>query len=274
MTRQALALLLVVVVAAFAGCSGDAGGGSTPTPTLESTDADALAADAADEMAAAERYRVSGTVEQTVTANNQRRSARVAVAAAFDRGARTFRVTQTVTANGQTTARSSYLVNGTLYEHDPAYERAYGAEWVRVDVSANLTSAWRAQDTLTRQRLLLENASVSLEGAATVNGTRTAVLAVDGDESAFETVVERRLNAVGSSAAVSVENVSFTHYVAVESNRLRRAVGTLEMTVESNGRTVAQTQRLNLTVTDYGAPVSVSLPEGASVAVAVGNESS
>lgn len=268
MSRRTLALVVLVVSASFAGCNALSGGSGEQGPDR---DASSLAADAADAMESAETYRVSGTIEQTVSANNQERTATVTSTGVFDRTNRTLRIQRTTSTAGRTVEAASYLVNGTLYERSPVYERAYGSEWVKVDVSENLTRAWRAQDVLTRQRLLLENATVTRAGTATVNGTETVVLAVDGNESAFEDLVERRLGGAASSVEVTVENVSMTHYVASDTHRLRRATGTLELVVTSGDRTLAQTQRLNLTFSDYGTDVDVSLPEGAAVAVDVTN---
>ncbi|MFB6121297.1 MAG: DUF6612 family protein [Halobacteriaceae archaeon] len=271
MSRRTLALMLLVVAASLAGCNAVSNGdGPTATP---SGDAQAIASDAAATMESVETYRVTATIEQTVSANNQQQTATVTSTAVFDRGERAFRITRATSAAGRTREAAVYLVNGTLYERNPAYERRYGSAWVKVDVAENLTETWRAQDTLTRQRLLLENATVTYEGTATVNGTKTDVLAVDGNESAFESVVEERLGGVATDVEVSVENVSFTHYVAVESDRLRRSIGTLKMQVSAGARTVSQTQRMNLTFSGYGAPVDVTLPEGAAVAVSISNES-
>jgi len=267
MSRRTLALAVLVVAASLAGCSALSDDGGSP-----SGDADAITSDAADEMAAAESYRLSGTIEQTISANNQEQTATVSSTAVFDRTDRTFRIERSTNTAGQVVETASYLLNGTLYERNPNYERAYGSAWVKLDVADRLTETWRAQDTLTRQRILLENATVSYEGTETVNGTETDVIAVDGDEAAFEDLVERRVGGVGSSANVTVEEVSFTHYVSTETDRLRRATGTLEMELASGQQSLSQTQEFDLTFSDYGAGVDVTLPDGASVAVAVGNE--
>ena len=82
-------------------------------------------------------------------------------------------------------------------------------------------------------------------------------------------VPERRIVDVD----LTVEAVSATHYVSTATDRLRRATTTIELSIDSGSGSISQTQELTLTFSDYGTPVDVTLPEGASVAVNPSNTS-
>jgi len=212
-----------------------------------------------------EEYHVDATVERTMTANNRETSVTVESAMAFDRTARELALNRTQSGAARTVESASYVTNGTYYQRRAAFESQYGSEWIRQDVSENLSETWSRLDTLARQRALLENASVTVAEETTVNGTDALVLHVDGNESAYEDEVAERLARAGTSGSVTVHNVSFTMTVATDTDRLLRSTGTVSSAVSGGGATLALEEQLTL---DFRyAPVDVSLPPGAETAV-------
>jgi hypothetical protein len=188
---------------------------------------------------------------------------------AFDRTERAVRVTQRASRRGVTVTETVYLTNASVYRHSEAYEAQYGSAWVRSDLPNGTERVWDRLDTLRRQRLLLENATVSLNGTATVAGTETRVLAVDGNESAFEDLLAARLQQLGDNVSVTVSDVRFTYYVDAETDLPVRTVGVVNSSVTANGQTLHLHEELRLTFSGYGDDVSVTLPENASTAVSL-----
>lgn len=264
MVRRVALTLLLVTALALAGCGGGAGDGATPTATGE---ANRLGADAAAAMRAADTYAVAANVTRTQRANGRAVTTRVNSTGVVDRTARALYIDQTARSAAGATRVETYLLNGTLYQHSAAFESRYGSAWVRTDLDENATAVWARQDPLSRQRALLANATVRLVGTASVGGTETRVLAVDGNESAYEDLLRARLGRLGGEASLTVENISFRMHAAADSGRLLRSSGTVESTVTYGGTTASIEENLTLRFSAYGDPVNVTLPEGAETAV-------
>ena len=245
---------------------------TTRRTTLESVDVDAetVAADVVAAMEATEQYSVEATIERTQTVNGVTRGATIESTGVFDRDARRLQVSQTTTGNRGSVTVDTYLVEDTLYQHSPAFTRAYGAEWVKQPVE-NVSARWRTLDTLSRQRFVLTNASVTVRGATTVDGTEVYVLDLDVDEAAYGQVLQNRLGDANGNVSVSVEEATFQYVVAADSGRLRSSTGTVESTVTASGQTASLSERVELLFSGYGESVSVSLPDAADGAVNLRN---
>jgi hypothetical protein len=200
------------------------------------------------------------------------RTATVESGGVFDRADRELRVEQATTGAGRTVSVATYVVDRTLYQESERFVRAYSSRWVTLPVR-NFSQQWRMLDTLTRQRVVLENATVSVLGARTVGETRAYVLDLDVDEAAYNRVLESRLERSGTDATVNVSDVRFRYVVAADSGRLLQSSGTVESTLTAGGQTATLTERLSLRFEGYGEPVSVTLPEAAETAVDPGNQS-
>jgi len=260
--------VVVVLLLATAGCSGFGGQqpttpASPATTTVETTDPVTLRDEAVAAIDAVERYRVEGVLNQTAETNRVTRRLNVTFAAAFDRPNRRIRSNQTVSVLGRTTSVAVYLVNGTLYQYNPRLRSRVGTAWIRTNVSANASAVYDASDSLDRQAAILENASVRLDGTATVDGTETYRLRATTDDTA---------GLLGSHSAVetgqvNVTDLTATYYLAVETARPVKAVVALNATVRSQGTTTRLVQEATLRFADYGAPVSVTLPTSADTAV-------
>jgi hypothetical protein len=245
---------------------------TTGTTTLEEVDADAetVAADVVAAMEATDQYRLAATIERTQTANGVTRSATVESDGVFDRDARRLRVTQTTSGSGGSVTVDTYLVEDTLYQHSPAFVRTYSSEWVKQPLE-NDSARWRTLDTLSRQRFVITNASVTVQGATTVEGTEAYVLALDVDEAAYDRVLERRLEDATTNVSVSVEEATFEYVVAADSGRLLSSTGTIESSVTGGGQSVSLSEEVELSFSGYGEAVSVSLPDAADAAVNLDN---
>jgi hypothetical protein len=265
--RSALVLAVVATVL-LSGCSGFLGGGGAqtpteatpyPTPTGNAT-AEQLRSAAIDAIDDTESYAFEGRVFQdfredinvTATLNTSGR---------VDRADRRLVVNETQSSGARTYAVSTYVVDGTVYSNSAFYRQDYDSAWIS-RTPENFSDYWSGVDVLDRQRAVLSAANVSVLGAETIDGTETTVV------NATLTPAEygRLLNAtpVGVGAGdVTVETASFRFWIVPDSGRLLRSSATLNLTVETAGRTAALTQRTTVDYGGYDDPVEVSLPEGA-----------
>lgn len=277
MNRRAIAIAVLAVLAiALAGCSSiGPDGNSTTTPTgttLDETDggadADAIKKQAIDAMAGTEQYRVDAEESRTLIAN-LRQQVQIEQTIRVDRSNRRFHASTTQSTRGQTVEVDTYLLNATIYERHPAYVRQFSTAWLSIDVSGNESLAWRARDALTRQRRVLEVAEPRLNGTARLDGTEAYRLEASPDldrlEAAFAEVFAGSTGSLNESA-YEIDDGEFTFYVATDSGRPLRVTGQLNSTISRQGTTVTLRQSFDF-VYDYGAPVSIELPEAAEDAV-------
>lgn len=262
MVRLATALpaLALAVLLVLSGCSTGPGPETTtgPPPDVDPADVRERALDA---TAGVESYRVEANTTLARSAGaGLARTVRIESVGAFDRPARRLRVNQTTRALGRTQRVQTYLVDGTLYQHSPAFVQRYGAEWVKRNVT-NESAAWDGLDTLARQRALLNASTVSVTGTATVDGTEAYVLAADVNETAFGDAARRS----GLAGTGTVTDAAATVWVARDSGRLLRSETTLNVTATARGQQVRVNQSLVIDF-DYR-DVSVALPGAASTAV-------
>ncbi|WP_135661566.1 DUF7537 family lipoprotein [Halorhabdus rudnickae] len=263
MRRHTVALIAILGMVVLAGCSGGA------TTTVKPVDGEQAQSDTLAAMEAVESYHVTSntTVVQSVT--NQTRRQTIDSVGAFDRTNQRMQINRTVSVSGMSQQASVYLLNGSIYEYNPAYTSQYGSEWVTTEVG---DAFFEQQDTLTRQRGFLANASVTTNGTETVNGTEMRVLEADVDEAATSQVIMARLGGA-SGVEYNVTNVDQRLWVDPETDRPARSTVSMNATVTQMGQTVDLTMDLELAFA-YDRDVSVTLPEEADSAVSLDNETS
>jgi hypothetical protein len=255
-----LPALALVGLLVLAGCSTGAGPASATTGESPDVDPTTVRERALDAAAGVETYRVEANTTLTRSGASLARTARTESVGVFDRATRRLRVNQTTRSPAGTQRVQTYLVDGTLYQHSPAFVRRYGAEWIKQTVG-DAASAWDGLDTLARQRALLNASTVSVTRTATVDGTEAYVLAADTDEAAFGDAARQ----AGLAGAGNVTDAAATMWVARDSGRLLRSETTLNASATVQGRQVRVDQSLTVEF-DYR-DVSVGLPEAASTAV-------
>ena len=260
MRRRALALIALLGMVVLAGCSG----GATTTEAVDGSQAqsDTLAA-----MDGVESYHVTTNTTIVQSANNRTQRQAIDSLGAFDRADQRMQINQTVSVSGMTQRASVYFLNGSIYEYNPAYASQYGSEWVTAEVNDTFLDQ---QDTLARQRAFLANASVTMAGTETIDGTETRVLEADVDEEATSEAIMARLGS-GSGVEYDVTNVDQRLWVDPETDRPARTTVSINATVTQAGQTVDLTMDIELAF-EYNRTVTVSLPESADSAISLDNE--
>lgn len=262
MRQKPIALIALAAMLILAGCSGGATTTTADTGGDQITKQEVLSA-----MESVKTYHVETNATMRTTANGMTQSRTILTDAAFDRTAQGFQVNQTVKSGGASQKVQMYFVDGTLYRHSAAYTSRYGSEWIKTNQTAGL---WSRMDTLTRQRALLANATVTANGTATVDGIETRVLEADVDISAAKKAMESRLKQSGlGNAKLNVSDVTQRLWVNPETNRPIKTVTNMTYTVKAMGQSIEQTQHIKISF-DYESPVSISLPAGAENAVSIG----
>lgn len=282
--RHVLVVALAVLVA-LAGCSGLGGGEETPTPAGTATpsepatasesstpaieDVDASVTDVlgptVDAIRSVETYRLSGTLNQTVEAPNREQDVFLSVNTSVDRPNEALAAEQTVDTGVRTLTTNSYIVDGRLYQRSQQFVQQYNSEWIQVNISDAIDDRFNRNDELAGHRVMLENSTVELVGAQTVDGERAYRLELDVDEDALADFYGF------NGTSVELQNVTTTVWVSTESNRIVRAAGELRRQVTVQGQEVT-------TVTAYDErftyePVEISLPSAAGSAVDVNRTS-
>lgn len=246
------------------------GAPTTATVTVTEADVDAsrVQQDAVAAMGAVDAYRMTGLVERRTAGDGVNRSVSIRSRAAFDRTARRMQVNQSISGPAGTAEVSAYLVDRSLYQRSDVFVPQYGTEWVFRDVSANFSRVWRSQDTMTRQRALLENGTPVSVVRTALDGTDAYALRIDADESALNDDLTRRL---GSASNVTITDASFVVWVATDDARplFSRTVVNSTATLQGGSVTVGQVLTVNYDTRDV--PVSISLPPGADDAVSLAN---
>lgn len=281
--RQVLVLSLVALVAlsGCAGLGGDGGSnatatptatatgtpadgdGGTGTPTYESVDvtADEVVGPAVEAIKGVESYRFTGTLTQTVKAPNRQQNVSLEMNTSVDRANQRLASEQTVDAGIQAVTTETYIVDGTLYQRGQQFVQQYNSEWIRVNVSDGIEEQFNRNDELGAHRVMLENSSVDVVGAETVDGERAYRLELDVDEEALSDFYGF------NGTSVTLQSVNSTIWVGVDSNRVLRVAGDIrqQVTVQGQTLTTVSTYDERFHYTD----VDITLPDAASSAVEV-----
>ncbi|MFC7134186.1 MULTISPECIES: DUF7537 family lipoprotein [Salinibaculum] len=283
--RHVLTVFLVALVA-LSGCAGlgggddatatptatatetpadgaDGGDGGTGTATAESVDVSAaeVVGPAVDAMNSVESYRFTGSLTQTVQAPNSQQNVSLELNTSVDRANQRLMSEQTIDAGVQTLTTNTYIVDGTLYQRGQQFVQQYNSEWIQVDVSSGIEEQFNRNDELGAHRVMLENSSVDLVGAQTVDGERAYRLELDVDEEALSDFYGF------NGTSVTLQSVNTTIWVGTESNQVLRAAGDIRQQITAQGQqlTTVSTYDERFHYTD----VDITLPDAASGAVEV-----
>lgn len=259
-TLRVLAVLALAVL--LAGCSADTGGDGTtdgPTASAEAVTEDAIAA-----LEDVEEYRVASNGTFLQRQNNVEQELAIDSTTRVDRPDGEIRATQSTDAGGQTFESDVYLVDGTLYERSQQYVQPYSSEWVKVDVSDNLSGVMRQFDSLRLYREVLANGTATVTGSAEVDGRDVHVVDVVANESALPSYT------TPIQGEVTLRTVDATFWVDAETGEVRRLSGNVTQEISAQGGTVEVEGTVDLEFS-YDEAVDVSLPPAASDAVDLGN---
>lgn len=237
------------------------GGAVTATPTAEAGASQIRAAALATaRTVSAYEATVDGTflvssnnVEQTITIDNS---------LAVDRDATAYERHLTQSARGRTTTIQGYLLDGTNYVESPRNVRRYDAAWIEANVSSNATALLDRYDVLGTYRQALGNASVSVAGATTGDGTTLRILHAEPDVSTLDRIFH-------TGNRTTVTDASLTYWIDRE-GAIRRVNATIEQTTETQFTTTNRTVDVSLSFT-YGT-ARIDLPDAARSAVDVTDE--
>lgn len=239
MHRRALHSLCVVALLVTAGCLGFAGsGGDAPR-----TDTEQLVAETQQAIQSVETYRMNMTLHVAAEGDTYdfRRTG------VFDSTAKQARLH--LTSNGTTTL--AYLDGSTMYVN------ASDGWQTRTLAGAN---SWRSAVGLAQQRYLLQNASVTVSGSATVDGVETTVLTVDPKDGRLKQLLTRSTS--DSLGNITIEEASYELYVATDSHRPVKVEMTLQLTLEKNTEKSGHGSA-TITFSSFNEPVDVTIPERA-----------
>ena len=263
LSTGALAAVALAAAMVLAGC-GAGGGATTAGPgDVSATD---VRADALSAIDGTEGYVTTGTTNVTVLANNQEQRISVESETRVDRANREFVTDQTTRVLGQTTEAEAYLKDGVFYQRSDAFVQAYSSEWIKQDVSENVSRTFRTVDLLQQVEVGLNNATaLSLNGTTRVDGTEAYVLEADVNGSAIEAYALGSLQSSGLGGSVNVTDAQITVYASTETGRPLRVVSATNASLSLQGQQIDVRSMSDARVAQES--VSVTLPEGASTAV-------
>lgn len=237
------------------------------TPAEEvSVSGEQVTSDARVALESVSSYRVSGNSTLRTRSNNVDQTQEIVRETRVDRDQSRLASNQTVSARGQTIDRATYIVDGTLYQRSQRFVRQYNSEWVKQDISENFSDVFQTSDWLALYERLLDNGSVTLEGAQQVDGEDTYRLQVRTDSSSFADVFRLPDDTESDVAMVA------TFWVDTESSTIVRAEGEIEIVTTLQGQSTVVsgtfTEQFEYTAVD------VALPEEAGIAVEIGTNGS
>jgi hypothetical protein len=215
-------------------------------------------------IAGVDGYRLTGDSTLRTQSNNVGQTQELERETQVDRERSRLASNQTVSARGRTIDRATYIVDGTLYQRSAQFIRAYNSEWVKQDISENFSTIFGNSDRLALYERMLENGSVTLKGAQTVNGSDTYRLRVRTNSTAFADVFNLPTDAESDAAMVT------TFWVDTESSTIVRAEGAMEVVTTIQGQQTVVSGSF-VEQFEYG-PVEVTLPEEAGTAYEIGSD--
>ncbi len=267
--KKGLIVIGLVVLVAFAGCSGLTGGDGEATPTDTTSPAETGTPEASTivnqttaTMTSVDSYRMDAVWNTTISSPNGERKSNATVTSFIDRKADRIQVNQTVETMGRSITTEVYLADETVYRHSPQLAQQYDSEWVKVDVSGNVTQQFRQNDELMGHRAMLGNASVTVNGTESVDGTEAYRLELDVNETAMAAFYGY------DDTPLNISEITTTVWVDTESYRIVRTDGvmTQQTTVAGQTATTSIDYDERFTYVD----VSISLPDAADSAVSIG----
>ena len=250
----------------LAGCSG--GATTTTVSSAEEPDAEQVQTETLDAIDAVESYHVSGNTTVVQSANNREQEQEIISDGMVDRTAERMQMNQTISARGMSQETNVYFVNNTLYQYNPAYASQYGSEWVKVESAG---AFFDQQDTLSRQRAFLSNATVTLNGTETIDGTEVQMLDADVDEEATREAIMSRLGGANQQVEYNVTSVDQRLWIDTETNRPLRSTVSMNANITAMGQSMTMDMDIDMSF-EYDSDVSISLPEDAESAVSMKNQ--
>lgn len=258
-TKAVLIALLLAVTLPLAGCSGltdgDTDGDTEPESDDPNVDGEQLRTASLDAMAGVETARLES--ETTLEFSSRRFTSHSE--GVIDLAERKLRVTTNSSVGGQDFAAQNYLINDTIYLHSETLDG-----WTKQELPAFET--WN-KNQFSQQQRLLENATVEVTDRKTVDGHEVYVseLAIEGE--AITEAVSRQSGDISTQLnSGSLENVSVTQHIDVETNRVRYTK--LEYAFSEDGQEVSMV--IEQRFSEFNEPVEIELPEGAESAEPIG----
>lgn len=212
-----------------------------------------------------ETYRFTANVTTTTETNNVERTQYSLSRTAVNRTRPALRSNMTVSVAGQTIRQQTYLVDGTFYQHSERLVQRYNSEWIRRNLSDNVTEQFTQRDELVVQRRVLTNGSTTLDGIQRVDGERTYRLRTEVNQSSYAEVY----GLADQNLSVSDVRMVVVTWVDTETGDILRSEGKRVLTTANSGRQVRSVYAWDETF-DYE-PVDITLPDAAKTAVTVGN---
>lgn len=213
---------------------------------------------------------INATINQS--ANNLERTSHVQIAYAVDRTTRQLEEHRNISQAGIQYGVDTYIVNETIYQYSERFTRRYGSSWVKNNISANFSRTWQTNDQLWRYRFFLANASLSSVNATAIDGQGAYAVTAHVNETelgqAYADFLDVPTNE--SSRFDSMRNLTVTFWIDAESNRPIRVERSYTRTTTVRGQTITITGQYRTSLA-YGS-VSISLPDGASKAVSLDDQ--
>ena len=262
-SRRAVAAVALAAAMVLAGCGG---GGTTTAAPGGDVSAEDVRENVISAIDGTDSYITTGTTNVTVLANNQEQRITVESETRIDRANREFVADQTTSILGQTTEAEAYLKDGVFYQRSDAFVQVYSSEWIKQDVSENVSRTFRTADLLQQVDVGLENATaLSLNGTARIDDTEAYVLEAEVNGSAIEAYALGSLQSSGLGGSVNVTDAAITVYASAETGQPLRVVSATNASLSLQGQQIDVRSTSDARVTAES--VSVTLPEGASTAV-------
>lgn len=246
MHRRTAALVLLAGLVALSGCAGITDSSPTTTGSNVNVSADEVQADTLDAMASVTSYEFDAALTQDLGSIQTDITLTGVVNKTAERMYQQTDATATRGDQSNSATTETYIVNNTAYIHSQGVWQTRPAP----------EGTWTSTPT-DRQVQFLTDADVTVLNKSTVDGVETYVLSVQPNPASVASYAENQSSVSGD---VSVEAVSVTQYVAVDTHCIQKA--TLDMTLTLDGQTLEQT--LTITFSEYGTDPDITVPDGAS----------
>lgn len=243
MSTSKRTLVVTALLALLVAVSGCLGGGTTGTTDAEQIRQDTVAAMQNLETATYEMQMSISAKGQTIEMN---------ATGAMDRQAKLMRMNLSMDAGFRTIQVTQYIDGNTSYIN-------LNGQWQTKDVSGQTPGeGFWGNNQFAQQADALQNATVTLNGTATVDGEETHVLEVEvGKETIRELLPQQ--SAAGTLENVDISDIHFTQYVDTDTSYIRKVEMNMDMTVQGQQATAS----LTMTFDDFNEDVSIEVPDAA-----------
>ncbi|GCF12103.1 hypothetical protein Harman_00380 [Haloarcula mannanilytica] len=235
-------VLAVCIAALLAGC------GTFVDDSPPPSDERAVVAieEANTSVAAVESYRFE--MEMHVAASDGDRSQTVRVDGGGAVNVSTKRMQATTRSQDQTV--DSYVDGYKAYQECQDPWGGYGVE------NVSRSEPWATATPLHRQLLLFERSNVYWKGNETLDGNQTVLVTASPSTETLQSIMDRRQGSTVDLNPGSLENATARLWLDPETNRPVQS----ELRLKISQRGATATATITLHYTEYGEPVSVSVP--------------